>query len=334
VVITIIALLIALLMPAATAVRGSARKTQCANNLEQIGRAYQNMCNKNTLTGKEFKAGEWTGVLGGYMEKQTSMFICPDDVEVKTASGKDAVAGGISKFGTYVNNTGMKILLSADGGRTKSYDAYGVYPRMGKTWSEILPIKPRGPGAFVLCSEDLANPGSWDDGADICILVEPDLDGEMQGSFSWSDGHGYSFKFLDPQDQVVKDKKGNLMDPFHENNRHEWSFGPAGRVSYGMNNRAGAFVSDSQRILMVEYCKVVADVSGVTASDLTGVSTYMRNSPHWGGWGGSRARHAGSMNVLYADGRVESSLPRAINPSVPQIHDSLWKPTCDPPLAP
>jgi prepilin-type processing-associated H-X9-DG protein len=93
-------------------------------------------------------------------------------------------------------------------------------------------------------------------------------------------------------------------------------------------------MSDSQRILMVEYCKLVADVSGTTASDITGVSSFMRNSSHWGGWGGSRARHAGSMNILYADGRVESVLPRAINPSIPQIHDSLWKPTCDPPLAP
>jgi hypothetical protein len=39
------------------------------------------------------------------------------------------------------------------------------------------------------------------------------------------------------------------------------------------------------------------------------------------------------MNILYADGSVKSATADAINPSFAQIHDDLWKPTNDPPLA-
>lgn len=334
VVITIIALLLALLMPAVSAVRATGRKAQCQNNLHQIGIAYNLWKEKNATAAKGFEPGEWTGVLANYLEKQTSFYICPDDMEIKSANSQAASAGGIAGFGTFVKNTGYKILLVEDGARTRFYDAYSVYSRMGKKWSDILPIKPQGQGAYVICSEDLQDPKSWDDGADICILVEPNLDGDVQGSFSWSDGHGYTFKFLDPQDNVVKNKQGQPLDPFQESASTAWSFGPAARVSYGINNRCAQFVNDSQRILLVEYCKLVASVAGTQASDLVTVTSFMKNSPHWGGWGGSRARHAGAMNILYADGNVQSVRPGSINPSVPQIHDSLWKPTSDPPLAP
>jgi prepilin-type N-terminal cleavage/methylation domain-containing protein/prepilin-type processing-associated H-X9-DG protein len=330
VVITIIGLLVALLMPAVQSARESAKKVQCANNLYEIGRAYLAYCEKKSLGATGFAPGQWTGALAPYLEKQTSMYICPNDVDEKT--GKQV--GDISKFGTFVNNTGYKIVLVEDGARTRFYNAYAVYSRVGKAWPDFLPIKPSCKDSFVICSEDLADPGTWDDGADICILIDPDIEGRVQGSFSWSDGHGYSFKFLDPEDKVVIDQQGRPMDPFHENNQHKWWMGEGARVSYGMNNRAYKFVQDSQRILMVEYCKLVADVAGTSASDLTTVTPFMKDSRQWGGWGGSRARHYGLMNILMADGSVQSVTPAAINPSVPRIHDEYWKPTSDPPLTP
>jgi prepilin-type processing-associated H-X9-DG protein len=101
-----------------------------------------------------------------------------------------------------------------------------------------------------------------------------------------------------------------------------------------MNNRAGRLVYSSQKLLMVEYCKVVADVVGTAASDLTTVTDFMRNSEQWGSWGGSRIRHAGTMNVVYADGHVDATTSSAINPSVATIHDKFWKPILDSALAP
>jgi len=329
VVISIIGLLVALLMPAVQSARESGRKVQCANNLWEIGRAYLAYCQKNSLGAKGFSPGQWTGALAPYLEKQTGMYICPNDIDERT--GKQV--GDISKFGTFVKNTNYKVLLVEDGARTHFYSAYQVYSRKGQAWCDFLPIKPVCKDSYVITSEDLMDPSSWDDGADICILVDPDVNGQIQGSFSWSDGHGYSFKFLDAEDKVVIDQQGRPMDPFHESNQHKWWFGEGVRVSYGMNNRAARFVQDSQRILMVEYCKLVADVSGTSASDLTTVTPFMRNSSQWGGWGGSRARHSGLMNILMADGSVQSVVPAAINPSVAPIHDEYWKPTCDPPLA-
>lgn len=56
------------------------------------------------------------------------------------------------------------------------------------------------------------------------------------------------------------------------------------------------------------------------------------DSPYWADWGGSRARHCGLLNVLFEDGRVEQMLPATINPMVPELNDTYWRPVGDPEL--
>jgi prepilin-type processing-associated H-X9-DG protein len=124
----------------------------------------------------------------------------------------------------------------------------------------------------------------------------------------------------------VKLENGSLADPFHEGTDTKWFFVGGGRVSYGINGRVNKFSQDSHKIFMVEYCKLVADVVGTSAPDLTSVTDTMRNSPDWTGWGGGRARHAGGINALFGDGHVETLNPLTINPSVATIHDEYWKP--------
>src|SRR6202022_2574580 len=74
VVIAIIAVLIALLLPAVQAAREAARRTQCVNNLKQLGLAMQNHHDvQGTFPwgGKNSPAQTWTFLLMPYIEQST-----------------------------------------------------------------------------------------------------------------------------------------------------------------------------------------------------------------------------------------------------------------------
>jgi len=61
----------------------------------------------------------------------------------------------------------------------------------------------------------------------------------------------------------------------------------------------------------------VADVVGPTA---TGTITW---------WRDVGVRHAGRLNVLYGDGRVDLVDPAEIDPTSPKVHDFSWCPIID-----
>lgn len=91
-VIAIIGVLVALLLPAVQAARASARRTECASNMRQLGLAihqYANthggkfplMANHNTLDSTKSELEKsWITTLGPFMENVDAIRLCPDDV--------------------------------------------------------------------------------------------------------------------------------------------------------------------------------------------------------------------------------------------------------------
>ena len=93
VVIAIIGTLVALLLPAVQAAREASRRSQCANNMRQIGLAIHQYCDthdgkfpvivhgNDPVTGKSRTAADsWIYSLAPYLEKVDAIRLCPEDL--------------------------------------------------------------------------------------------------------------------------------------------------------------------------------------------------------------------------------------------------------------
>src|SRR5271165_3633786 len=155
VVISIIGILVSLLLPAVNSAREAGRRTQCANNLREIGQACNVFIEINNGSMASFGPGAWMSILSGLLEQQGNMFVCPDDIDNFGTNGL------VSQYYMTVGESGYSIPL-CDGPHARTVTNLNVPPvaadnslHFTQTWMQLLKPGPQGSQAYVVCMEDM-----------------------------------------------------------------------------------------------------------------------------------------------------------------------------------
>jgi prepilin-type N-terminal cleavage/methylation domain-containing protein/prepilin-type processing-associated H-X9-DG protein len=278
VVIAIIGILVAMLLPAVQSSRAAARRTQCLNNLHNLGIAYHS----RKSVKKILSAGEWVANFSAFAERNEGIFLCPDDLRSPIP-----LAGFL-----HVRNRGF---TDFGGSHDIPFDTEGLRCRLSNAVSRTTP------DSYGL---EFESTDIWDHN-DLRVRIEPQSNGTAKlTALSEDSGHTYDLK--GPDGLVV----------FRNFGPGRVAFLPYWRTSYGGNNRMQKLNrDDSNKVLLLDYNKILADVIGPNARD-----NWLKHAA---------ARHSATINVLFMDGHTETLDPAEIDPRIRPFHEKYWRPTAD-----
>ncbi len=313
VVITVIGMLISLLLPAVQAARESARNTQCKSRLRQLGLGYHIFLSQRRDS-ELIQVNQWTSQWLPFIENQSSMYLCPNDLFEGSEGAAAGSSGALSEWKFHVANAEFLNYASshdiplAAGPRCRIASSSNVGgdsmsgsgPHGAEYW-EMMSGKTRAtPDSYFLELEDWLD-FDW---TDMVILVDPLPDGRLRCEAIWKDA-GYRFGLKRPDGTWEYQPPSFLPGAVFYAESGQQS-------SYGMTSIANKLLHQSQRILMVEYSQAVADVARPESSELFGAE--------------ARPRHSGTLNVLLLDGSVHSYSTSEIDPAKPDVRSTYWLP--------
>jgi len=200
VVISIIALLVSILLPALSNARQSAQSIQCSNNLRTVGMGYEIYAHENSdyMPSSGFGASDWgmvlgaAGTIGGPISypgfngttpttlNSFKVLECPSEYGVSNMGGWDINGATMFRYFTHRNSYAVNWLV---GGYTPYADLRKGWSR-GPQWSGSFYYWPTASGpsdATLVVDRTAYGAGFWQDGSfawgiDDSYAVQPDAE--------------------------------------------------------------------------------------------------------------------------------------------------------------
>ena len=330
IVISVLGLLAAIVVPAASRLPAMGRRAVCANNLRSIGSAVamrQNATRFNQLT--RLSATAWAHHLREYLGENAGATYCQEDpdpeislpdlqLKIWPAPGTDHASWETDVFNFHPplweygdcedDGPGIWKVNMEDYQTIRDNPEHTYAPPYLKKYTPG-----NEPNKYAYCIEEGRNgdsAGSEQDYNDFYILVTEHPDGrvELTCEIIWM-GMRYGL-VTEEGDQIGDDSTILGLDttgPFFFN---------SDRVSYGMNWRVGDITDGADRIVAMDYNYDVCYVGGAPASADDWVQC-------------AAARHLGKANAVFGSGSVRAMTLDEINPGEPGSQNDLryWDPT-------